>query len=240
MLLNVISEIMEYLQFDRYSETWWGEWKKDGIEYPYYNTVDIMNCEFCLNDYIRRKKRSLLVYRVVGVTSPDSCYDWSHYSVCRNPVDCWGSDGRSWTVLRGYKTDQWVFKSSAISSSGHRTLVDELRVNLEQGSGQSRLLYTGICTARKSSQFFPWVKKETGMPVMKVLVKVKSGEPTPPNKRWYENLSYMYPNHIQLRCFEPSVGKGELASLEKVVKDPQSEDDLETHWNKIRKSSNTS
>ena len=58
------------------------------------------------------------------------------------------------------------------------------------------------------------------MPVMKVLVKVKSGESTPQNKRWYENLSYMYQKYIQLRYFEPSVSKGELSSLEKVVKDP--------------------
>ena len=87
LLINIISELMEFLQFNRYSETWWGEWQKDGIEYPYYNTVDIMKCEVCLNEYIGIKKRILLVYRVVDVTSSDSCYDWSHYSVCRNPVD---------------------------------------------------------------------------------------------------------------------------------------------------------
>ena len=225
---------MIYLDFQKFQETWFGQWSKEGLEYPFFNKVDLLKCSFCLQDYINRRNNMLFIYRVPGISKAEDCYDWSRIS-CRNPSGCWGPNKRFWTISKGYSSTQWVFKSSiALDSDGHHSFLDELRVDLQQGRGSNRLEYSGVCHGRQCIQFFPWLRSASIHPVRKVLIKVISGEPIPCNKQWHEKLVYMYPNHIQFRFFEPPVMEVELPYLTGPAKDPLTEENLEQHWNEIR------
>ena len=81
------------------------------------------------------------------------------------------------------------------------SLIDELRLTLNQGSGKNRLVYSGIATGRHCRSFWPLIPGDTQYPARKVIVKMRSGEQVPPNGN-KSHLEYIFPNFITMRFFE--------------------------------------
>ena len=151
-------------------------------------TREMMKCKFCTSSHYSTKNNKMRSYRVHGITKPGSMWQWPS-GQCQNPEKCWGNKIRKWIVLRGKaKPNQWIFRhtTSEPNDPGRSSLSDELRVDLQQGTGMNRLLYSGIASGGQCKQFWPWitVTKETKYPVRKVLVNMKSGIPLPSDSNW--------------------------------------------------------
>ena len=219
---------MEPCYFEAFPEYWHGEWRKIGHEYP-LSRFNLLDCESCKIDAMMDGRKPVKLYKVKGITSENSWYDVRINSCsCSNLRNCWGPNERYWTVLNGYSANQFVFKSSIGTNCGGRSYLDEIRVNVVQGQGELRLEYGGICTARNCQMFFPLISKCTH-PVRRVVVKMRSGEPVPANKNWFENLKWMYPNHLHVRIFEPFNNGVVTVGL-----NVETEEFLEANWNEIR------
>ena len=55
---------MEYLQFPKYPETWYGDWEKRGHDYCF-----LFNWEYCKAESISEKREPMKIYQVKGVTT---------------------------------------------------------------------------------------------------------------------------------------------------------------------------
>lgn len=223
----------------RHPETWIGRWRKEGHISPNLDSRDIIKCKYCQEDQAARQRnyrlnRKLRSYRVIGVTKPGSMWEWQE-GVCQNPDRCWGNKTRFWTVLKS-SGDQWVFRTeiSELNDPLRSSNIDELRVNLNQGNGPDRLLYSGIATGRKCNSFWPLIPGDTTFPARKIVIKMRSGEPMPPNGNRFE-LRYMFPNHIIMRFFEqPQKRLQSGICIADKPTYPESEEALEESWNEIR------
>ena len=226
---------MEFIDYQNFPEYCFGDWQLDGIEYPFHHPVDLLKCWSCREIYLKKRDHTkLFLYSVHGITTSEMCYDWSR-SLCSNTESCWGPSRRYWTVLKGYGSGQWVFKSSVMNDpfSNHRTLSDELRVNLSQGSGASRLVYSGNCSGRSCLQFYPWSIGSSSTPRI-VAVQMKSRMIRRPNQYWFEKLEFMYPNVLQMRVFEPPMSISEMRNWPQSVRNPKTEEELELNWMEVR------
>ena len=211
---------MEYLQFPKYPETWYGDWEKRGHDYCF-----LFNCEHCKAESISEKREPMKIYQVKGVTTAKSCFDWKTNSCSSvNSSKCWGPSKRFFTISSSYNVNEFVFKTtSKHEDENGRSFLDEIRVNLNQGNGADRLVYTGIATGRHVNVFLPLITSTSSTPVRRILVKMRSGEPCPKNMDWFTNLKWIYPNHILLRVFEMPQNKSQGVS----------EEDLELNWSEI-------
>ena len=140
-----------------------------------------MKCSFCVADEKSRNFKIIRSYRVQGCTKPESTWEW-WLGECKNPDRCWGEKMRFWTVLRT-KSGQWVFRTQVSELDDPKNLsnIDELRLTLQQGSGKDRLAYTGITTGRHCNSFWPLITSKRKYPVRKIIIKMTSSEPMPPN-----------------------------------------------------------
>lgn len=196
-----------------------------------------MKCQYCVQDRKIRQtspRAQLPSYRVKGVTN-DSCWEWFS-GVCNNPTRCWGLQIRRWTVLKA-SGDQWVFRSEVSEPNEPRrsSLIDEIRVTLQQGSGANRLLYSGVATGKHCRSFWPAIPGNTKFPVRKVIVKMRSGEPAPLNGHNLEP-EYVFPNHILFRYFEqPKIRLRTGLLVADKPNYPETEIEIEDKWNEISK-----
>ena len=136
----------------------------------------------------------MLTYRVVGTTKPRAVWEW-YEGVCGNQERCWGPSIsiRHWTVFKAGATE-WVFRTTISNEeeTNRRSIIDEFRVKLTQGNGRNRLEYSGVGTARQCNSFWPMVPGEKPI-CRKILVKMRSGEPLPPDP----NIAMRFdPKHI--------------------------------------------
>ena len=130
----------EYVDKQIFPETWVGMWKKEGHVAQFCQSKALMKCQYCIDDQASRyQPRFIRSYRVRGCTKPGSVWQWWE-GVCKNPDRCWGLKDRFWMVLKS-NSGQWVFRTYIKEENDpNLSNIDELRVTLEQGKGDDRLL----------------------------------------------------------------------------------------------------
>ena len=206
----------KYSSFDRYPQTWIGEWEKAGHQASTGMDSYLLECNYCSNPDMPVGRSKLRSYRVIGVTKPEAFWDWQT-GFCTNPNRCWGPKVRKWTVLKSSSED-WIFRShvSDPSQPHSNNLVDEIKIKLKQGNGDDRLVYSGIASADHIRCFFPMLDepkmywpdsipyKKMSKPYRKVTLRMASGLPLPPDSgiNRQMNIEYMFPNYIKICIFE--------------------------------------
>ena len=226
----------------RFPETWIGDWKKEGHISPNLHSTDLIKCKFCREDQAMRRKKmhlgeKLQSYAVTGFTKPGEMWEWED-GICRNPVRCWGLSIRNWTVLKS-TANNWIFRTyiSEENNPTQRSLIDEIKVNLKQGIGSNRLLYSGIATGGQCNSFWPLISGHPKHPpARRIVITMRSGEPLPQNANITNRfkLKHMFPNFIVMQFFEqPKIKLPSGESIPDKPNYPKSEEDLEEIWTEI-------
>ena len=132
-----------------------GRWTKYGHQIVINNSTDPLMCDYCFEDYFRRKSNRDGVinessYQVTGFTHPKDRWDWE-FGVCKNRVNCWGQYERIFDIKRkGYF---YQMTSSKCKDGIHEEIQHRMYFTLKQRH-QSPILLNSMSSKYGHSPFF--------------------------------------------------------------------------------------
>ena len=186
-----------------------GRWTKYGHKIVINNSTGSLNCDFCVEDYFRRKRSREGVldtssYQVTGCTHPNDHWEWE-FGICRNKEKCWGQYERIFDIKRkGYF---YQMTNSKCKDGIHEEIQHRMYFTLKQ-KYHSPMLLNSMSSKYGHSPFF-WPGLFEGEPQKAwYIYSINTGPNKPLPYLWMKNSpiavwpkefqipDYVYPNQM--------------------------------------------